>query len=132
MGNFTKLLVTAYLVASGCLISSCNKETAVPDENPYVSVMNASPTVATGPLDLALADNAILIGDHAYKAASGFIQVDPGTYSFAINDSESGALKYQLAGQTLAAGKVYSIVALGMNNPADTDRAFTAELITNY
>lgn len=228
MRNFTKLLVTAYLVASGCLISSCNKETAVPDVNPYVSVMNASPTAATyylylngtkatsgalslggfvtyqqvasgnlsvkltdglsnelimersvttdvnnvyslfligkddekdillvtdkfpdvssdkayvrlinfspdaGPLDLVLADNTILSGDHTYKAASGFVPVDSGTYSFAINDSESGVLKYQLAGQTLAAGKVYSVVALGMNNPADTDRGFSAEFVTNY
>lgn len=228
MGNFTRSLLATCMMLSGCLVSSCNKEAPLPDTDPYVSVMNASPTGATyylylngskatsgalslggfvtyqqvsagnlavkltngttnelllertfttdvnnayslfiigkdqqrdllligdkfpevsseksylrfinlspeaAPLDLLLDDSTMLAGGQSYKAASDFVSIDPGTYSFAINQSGTDLQQYQLTAQKLEAGRVYSIVALGLNNPGDTERGFTAELITNY
>ena len=96
----------------------------------FIRFINLSPDAAS--LDLSVtASTTSLIADKSYKSASAFIQVDPKTYSFDIKDKATGAVKTTLKDVVITAGKNYTIIARGMNNPTGLEVAFGGQVITN-
>ncbi|MEJ2881861.1 DUF4397 domain-containing protein [Pedobacter sp. GR22-6] len=98
-------------------------------EKAYIRFINLSADAPS--LDLAAAEAENLISGKAYKTASDFIAVDPKAYIFQIRDSSNATIKTTMESNTLVAGKYYTILARGLLNPGETDRAFSGQLITN-
>lgn len=98
----------------------------------FIRFINLSPDAPA--LDLFVTDaSTSTISDKAYKSASGFVTVDPKTYSFTVKNKITGATVGKLDGAVVAAGVHYTIIAKGLIN-ADTegtDRGFGVQIITN-
>jgi len=96
----------------------------------FVRFINLSPNSPA--LDLMVKDGAVLISDKAYKASSAFIEVEAKAYVFKIKDKATGAIVTpDLESIDLKAGKSYTVIATGLQNPSDTERAFGGKVITN-
>jgi len=88
----------------------------------YIRFINLSPDATA--LDLVkTGENTALISNKAYKAASGFIAVSPGTFTFNAKESASGIVKVGSESVTLAAGYHYDVICGGLVTPAnDSER----------
>lgn len=84
-----------------------------------------------GSLNLGIKDGLAVGTDKAYKAAGEFIEVEGKVYTFEIRDKVSGGLKAELKDINIKKGGVYTIIARGLLNPGDTERAFSGQVITN-
>jgi len=93
----------------------------------YIRFVNLSPDAPA--LDLAKTGaTSALITNKAFKVASGFISIDPGTYSFDAKDTSTGLVKTTLSSATFVAGYHYDVICGGLVNPAnDTERALSLQ-----
>ncbi len=82
-------------------------------------------------LTLSIKGGAELSGSRTYQTVSEFKEIDPEKYTLEIKDAATGAVKTTLENLDLKAGRYYTIVARGLLNPGDTDRAFSAQTIIN-
>lgn len=67
-------------------------------------------------VDITLPDGTTLFNDIAFKENGGYVQVPAGTYSLQVRDETGAAVVRQFDDVTLAAGKVYTIFAVGLLN----------------
>lgn len=95
----------------------------------YIRFVNLSPDAQA--LDLAKTGaSSALITNKAFKVASGFISIDPGTYSFDAKDTSTGLVKTTLSSTTFVAGYHYDVICAGLITPAnDTERALTLQAL---
>ncbi|MXV16090.1 DUF4397 domain-containing protein [Hufsiella ginkgonis] len=63
-------------------------------------------------VDLNVSGGATLFADQAFKSASAFAAIDPGTYNFTVQASDAASAA--LNNITIQAGKSYTVVARGM------------------
>jgi len=76
---------------------------------------------------VAVVDGPVLFEGLAFKQASDYATVDPGTYDLEIRDAESGDVVKEIRGVTLDADTNYSAFALGFVAP-DQEPAFDVVL----
>ncbi|MBC6108848.1 DUF4397 domain-containing protein [Pedobacter sp. CCM 8938] len=95
----------------------------------YIRFVNLSPDAPA--LDLAKTGaTTALITNKAFKVASSFISIDPGTYSFDAKDTSTGLIKTTLSSTTFVAGYHYDVICGGLISPAnDTERALTLQAL---
>ena len=102
----------------------------VSTEKGFIRFINLSPNAPA--LDLYVTDaTTSTISDKTYKTASGFIAVDPKTYSFDIKNKATGLSVGKLEGAVVAAGVHYTIIARGIIGGTEPDRNFSAQIIAN-
>jgi hypothetical protein len=94
-----------------------------------VRFINLSPDAGT--LTLNQTGGASLSADQAYKGYSAFTSAEAKTYSLEIQDKAKGTVLTKLENVTLAAGKIYTIVAAGMVTPATNDQPLKIHVLTN-
>jgi len=95
----------------------------------YVRFINVSPDAPS--LDVAITGKSNLVADKSYKAISGFIEVDPGTYTFDVKDHTTGAVKATSESKVLIGGAHYTVMARGLMSDVGTDQAFSAQVYEN-
>jgi hypothetical protein len=95
----------------------------------YVRFINVSPDAPS--LDVALTGKANLVTDKSYKAISGFMEVDPGTYTFDVKDHATGAVKATSESRVLVGGAHYTVLARGLMSETGTDNVFSAQVYEN-
>jgi len=95
----------------------------------YVRLVNVAPDAPA--FDLAKTSaSASLTSNRSFKTASGFIAIDPGTFTFDLKESSSGAVKAVSVSTTFLAGFHYDIIAEGLVNPVnDTERALNLRVM---
>lgn len=94
----------------------------------YIRFINLSPDAPA--LDLSKTGATTLIANKAFKVASSFISIDPGTYSFDAKDTSTGLTKTSLSSTAFVAGYHYDIICIGLISPAnDTERALTLQAL---
>ncbi len=74
-----------------------------------IRVIHGSPNA---PAVDVLANNAVVVPNVSFKAASDYLSVAPGAYNFKINLAGTATTATQ-ADVTLAAGKIYTAIAIG-------------------
>lgn len=96
----------------------------------YIRYINLAPDAPA--LDLIkTGETAVLVANKAYKTASGFIAVAPGTYTFEAKETLSGSIKASSASAMLIAGYHYDIICGGLINPAnDIERPINLFVLT--
>lgn len=82
----------------------------------FVRFVNASPDALA--LDLFVKDGASLATNKAFKAYSGFIPVNVGTYTFVLKETANGNVKATTESVILGANGYYTIMANGLVVPA--------------
>ncbi|ACU04655.1 MULTISPECIES: DUF4397 domain-containing protein [Pedobacter] len=103
---------------------------SVSSDKTFIRFINLSPDAPA--LDLAVKDGNTLIADKAYKASSSFTEFEAKTYVLVVKDKATGTtLKRELASTEFKAGRSYTIIAAGLVAPANTEQAFTTQIITN-
>lgn len=98
-------------------------------EKAFIRFVNVSPDA--GNLDLAVDSGATLVADKAFKSASEFISVDPKPYNLALKSKATGQVLATMKNVTLTAGKMYSILAAGLGDPADLQQPLQLHVVTN-
>lgn len=79
-----------------------------------------------------LLNDSLLATNSAYKSVSEFKEMAAGTYTVKLNNANSGETAIQRADVVLAAGKIYTIAAVGVvNNNVLTQQGFAISLISN-
>jgi len=96
----------------------------------YIRYINLSPDAPA--LDLAkTGETTALISNKAYKSASAFIAITPGTYTFDAKETSSGIVKAVSNNITLITGYHYDIICGGLLNPAsDIERPLNLIALT--
>jgi LPXTG-motif cell wall-anchored protein len=74
-----------------------------------VQVYHFSPDAPA--VDVKLAGGATLVPNLAFPAASGYLEVDAGTYDLQVTPAGASAVVIDLPGTALEAGKIYSVFA---------------------
>jgi len=96
----------------------------------YIRFVNLSPDAPAADLVKTGATTS-LITNKAYKTASTYITVDPGTISLDVKDTSTGTVRTTKTDATFAAGYHYDVILGGLINPAnDTERALTLQVLT--
>jgi hypothetical protein len=98
-------------------------------EKALVRFVNLSPDA--GALELGQTGAATLVASQAFKAYSTFSAVDAKTYSLEIKNPAGGTVLSKLENVVLTAGKMYTIVAVGMLKPTGADQPLKIQVITN-
>lgn len=79
-----------------------------------------------------LLNDSLLVTNSAYKSVSEFKEMAAGTYTVKLNNASSGATAIQRTDVVLAAGKIYTIAAVGVvNNNVLTQQGFAISVMTN-
>ncbi|TKC05912.1 DUF4397 domain-containing protein [Pedobacter frigoris] len=94
-----------------------------------IRFINLSPDASA--LNLSVKDGAAIATDKAYKSAGTFLEVDAKLYTFEIKDKATSAVKAELKDIDLKKGGIYTVIARGLLNATDTERAFSGQVITN-
>lgn len=96
----------------------------------YIRFINLSPDAPA--LDLAkTAATASYTTNKSYKASSGFMAIDPGTFTLDAKLTSTGAVKVTSASTTFVAGYRYDVICGGLVTPASTtERALSLNIIT--
>lgn len=79
-----------------------------------VRFIHASPN--TPAVDIALKDGPVVFANVAFKVASRYAAVDAGTYNFEARPAGTTTSALDVPGVRLEAGRVYTVVALGLLN----------------
>lgn len=95
----------------------------------FIRFINLSPDAPA--LDLVQTGGTALITDKAFKTVSDFTLADAKTYSFDVKNKLTGEVVATLKDVTLTAGKMYTIAACGMLEPADLQQAAKIEVFIN-
>ncbi len=95
--------------------------------NAKIRVIHGSPDA---PRVDVLANNAKVLGDIPFKTASDYLVVPAGAYNFKVNLAGTTTTATQ-ADVTLAAGRVYTAIAIGSANPGATTNKLTIKLLTD-
>jgi len=77
-----------------------------------VRFVHAGPDAPT--VDVTLTDGTTLFDDVSFKEASAYISVAAGTYDLQVRDESGAVVVLTLADVTLAAGRVYTVFAVGL------------------
>lgn len=93
-----------------------------------IRFINLSPDA--GLLDLGIKDGAILINDKNYKSASAYKEAEAKTITLQVKD-KAGVVKSELANTELKAGRLYTIMSIGMMTPTGDDQKASIKIITN-
>lgn len=95
----------------------------------YIRLVNVSPDAPA--FDLAKTGaTTSLITNKAFKTASGFLVVDPGTFTLDLKETTSGTIKAVSESTAFVAGYHYDIIAGGLANPAnDTEQTLTLRIL---
>ncbi|RNL55147.1 DUF4397 domain-containing protein [Pedobacter jejuensis] len=96
----------------------------------YIRFINLSPDAPA--LDLFKTSTTTSYATNkAFKAASGFIAVDAGTYSLDAKDTTTGSVKTTITDAVFVAGYHYDVICGGLVNPAnDTERPIGLHVLT--
>lgn len=99
-------------------------------EKAFVRFINLSPDAPA--LDLTLGnDPQNLVGSKSYKEVSGFVEVEPGTFSFNVKNDAQSAVKASLGDAVLAAGYYYTVMAIGLVTPDEMGQSFKLQIYTH-
>lgn len=95
----------------------------------YIRFINLSPDAPAMDLAKTGSTSSYSTGK-AYKTASGFIVVDPGTFTLDLKETSSGTVKAVSESSSFAAGYHYDVIAGGLVSPAnDTERPLSLRII---
>lgn len=79
-----------------------------------------------------LMNDSLLYTNQSYKSVSEFKEMAAGTYTVKLNNATSGSTAIQKSDIVLAAGKIYTVAAIGVvNNNVLTQQAFAISVIGN-
>ncbi|UPK68253.1 DUF4397 domain-containing protein [Chitinophaga filiformis] len=79
-----------------------------------------------------LANDSLLQGSIAYKSATGFKQLAPGTYTIRLNNATNGETVITRSSVVLSAGKLYTVVAQGLTNATPViEQPFALNIMAN-
>lgn len=95
----------------------------------FVRFINLSPDAGT--INLVIKDGAAVVSDKAYKAGSEFIELEAKAYTFQIKDKTSGTQRGADISLDAKANRSYTIIAIGLLAPGNTEQAFSSRTITN-
>ena len=95
----------------------------------YIRFINLSPDASA--MDLAkTGSTSSYTTAKAYKSASGFIAIDPGTFTLDLKETSSGTIKAVSESSTFTAAYHYDIIAGGVVSPAnDTERSLSLRVV---
>ena len=94
-----------------------------------IRLVNMSPDAAA--FDLVVKAGAPpVVTNQFYKSVSAFVALEPAKYTLNVVD-KTGKVIATLPDVTIAAGKYYSVLVRGMQNPGNTDHPLAAQLIVN-
>jgi hypothetical protein len=95
----------------------------------YIRFINLAPDASAMDLVKTGSTNSYATGK-PYKSASGFIAVDPGTFTLNLKETSSGTVKAVSENSSFAAGYHYDVIAGGLVSPAnDTERPLSLRVI---
>lgn len=95
----------------------------------YVRFINLSPDAPAFDLAKTSATTS-LTTNKTFKTASGFIAVDPGTFTLDLKETSTGIVKAISESTTFLAGYHYDVIAGGLVNPAnDTERTLSVQVL---
>ena len=95
----------------------------------YIRFINLSPDAAAMDLAKTGTTSSYTTGK-AYKSASGFISIDPGTFTLDLKETASGTVKAVSMPATFTAGYHYDVIAGGVITPAnDTERSIGLSIL---
>lgn len=77
-----------------------------------VRFVHAGPDAPT--VDITLTDGTTLFNDVSFKEASAYLSVAAGKYDLQVRDETGAAVVLTLSDVTLAAGRVYTVFAVGL------------------
>lgn len=78
----------------------------------HVRVIHASPDAPA--VDIAVAGGPVVIANLAFPDASEYTPVDAGTYDLEVRAAGTTTVALPLDGVSLAAGKIYTVIAVGL------------------
>ena len=112
----------------GLLIS--DNSTSSSTEKAFIRFVNLSPDAPA--LDFLLSNaTQNLVTNKSYKEASGFAEIDPGTYSFDVKNDAGGVVMNTLGNSVLEAGKYYTFMSIGLVTPNDVEESFKLQVYTH-
>lgn len=99
-----------------------------PTDKAAIRFINLSPDA--GALNLSIKDGATLVSDKTYKTSSAFSEVEAKTVTLQIKDA-AGVVKSELAATELKAGRIYTIMSIGMLTPTELQQKAIVKVINN-
>ncbi|WP_343692819.1 DUF4397 domain-containing protein [Chitinophaga sp.] len=76
--------------------------------------------------------DSLLFNNNAYKSVSEFKEMAAGTYTLKLSDASSGGTVVTKSNVVLTAGKIYTVVAVGLvNNNVLTEQPLALSVMTN-
>ncbi|MFD2285634.1 DUF4397 domain-containing protein [Pedobacter petrophilus] len=95
----------------------------------YVRLINLSPDASA--FDLAKTNaTTSLTTNKTFKTTSGFIAIDPGTFTLDLKETAGGTVKAVSESTTFTAGYHYDVIAGGLITPAnDTERPLSLRVL---
>lgn len=82
------------------------------------------------PVDIAVKGGAVLFSNQAYKTASDFSTVDPGSYNLEVRLAGTTTVVVDVPNVTIAADSIYTVIARGLVN-GQGNLALGAQIINN-
>lgn len=82
------------------------------------------------PVDIAVKGGAVLFSNQAYKTASEFSSVDPGSYNLEVRLAGTTTVVVDVPNVTIAADSIYTVIARGLVN-GQGNLALGAQIINN-
>ena len=99
-------------------------------EKAYIRFINLTPDAPA--LSLVAKDSAAIVSDRSYKAASGFVEINPKVYTLEIKDKlTSPTINKELTNVEIKKGKFYTVISKGLITPLETEQPFGSLIISN-
>ena len=99
-------------------------------EKAYIRFINLTPDAPA--LSLVAKDSAAIVSDKSYKAASGFVEINPKKYTLEIKDRlTSPTINKELTNIDIRKGKFYTVISKGLITPLETEQPFGSLIISN-